>query len=89
MSDTLYPIMTLLYTSINPKNSTQKLSINAENVDNKIKSVYMETKDNGFFFSEEKKVLYVVGRTLQIQSTTKKPFSAASKKIIQYIFLNT
>jgi hypothetical protein len=89
MSDTLNPIMTLLYTSINPKNFTQKLSINAENIDNKIKSIYMETRDNGFFYSEEKKVLYVVGRTLQIQQTTKKPFSAAKKKIIQYIFLNS
>ncbi len=89
ISDTINPIMTLLYTSINPRNYTQKLSINAENIDNKIKSIYLETKDNGFFFSEERKVLYVVGRTLQIQNTTKKPFSASSKIITQYNFLNS
>jgi hypothetical protein len=89
MSDTLNPIMTLLYTSINPKNLTQKLSINAENIDNKIKSIYLETKDEGFFFSEEKKILYVVGRTLQIQEFSKKPFASAKKKITQYVFLNS
>ena len=81
--------MTLLYTSINPKNEVQKLSINAENTDNKIKSIYWESRNDGFFNSEEKKVLYVVGQTLQIQEFSKKPFVSAKKKIIQYVFLNS
>ncbi|HQW47792.1 MAG: hypothetical protein IPH46_11715 [Bacteroidetes bacterium] len=89
ISDTLNPIMTLLYTSINPKNEVQKLSINAENTDNKIKSIYWESRNDGFFNSEEKKVLYVVGQTLQIQEFSKKPFVSAKKKIIQYVFLNS
>ncbi len=89
ISDTLNPVMNILYTSINPDNLTQKLSINAETVDNKIRSVYWETRDEGFFSSEEKKVLYVVGKTLQIQEFSKKPFSSAKNKITRYVFLNS
>lgn len=88
ISDTLNPTMTLLYTSINPKNLVTKLSINAENTDNKIQSIYWETRDEGFFNSKEKKVLYVVGKTIQIQEYSKDAFSSGKKKIIQYVFLN-
>ncbi len=88
ISDTASPTLNLLYTSLNPQNLIVKLSITAENTDNKILSIYWETRDDGLLSSEEKKVLYVVGQTLQIQELSKKPFSGARKKVIQYRFLS-
>ena len=88
ISDTLNPLMTLIYTGINPQNLVQKLSIIAENFDSKIRSVYWEINDEGFFNSKQKKVLYVVGKTLQIQQYTKNAFEKEKRKIIQYNFLN-
>jgi len=88
ISDTLSPTMTLLYSSLNPQNYIRKLSINAESTDNKILSIYWETQDEGFYSSEEKKILYVVGKTLQIQQFNKKVLASGKKKIIQYVFLN-
>ena len=88
ISDTLYPVMTLLYTGIKKANPVQNLSIKADNTDSKINSIYWEISHDGFFSSEDKKILYVVGKTLQIQEFRKKTFSSAKKIITQYTFLN-
>lgn len=65
----------------------QKLSINAENTDNKIKSIYWESRNDGFL-TVKKKVLYVVGQTLQMQNLAKNHLYLP-RKIIQYVFLNS
>lgn len=88
MSDTLTSMMTMVYTSLNKTNYTQKLSIKASLYDNKIRSLYAETKENGFFSSAEYKLLLVTGKTIQIQEATKKPFSSLKRKVTTWNFLN-
>lgn len=86
--DTLDPLMTIIYTSINPNNLVQKMSIRALSDNNKINSIYWETNKHGFMSREDKKVLFVVGKTIQIQEFEKKPLSKSKQKITQYNLLN-
>ncbi len=84
IQDTLDPLMTLIYTSLDKNNLVQKLNIKATVSDNKINSIYWETLKHGFMSKEEKKILYVVDKTIQIQEYNKKPLSDPSKTVIQY-----
>ena len=87
-TDTLYGKMTMLLTSIDPKAITSKMSITAKSGSNKIMTVYAETRDAGFLTTKEYKLLYVVGKTLQIQEATKYPFMDVKKRIRTLSFLN-
>lgn len=88
MSDTLTSMMTMVYTSLNRTNHTIKLSIKASLYDNKIRSLYAETSEKGFFSSADYKLLLVTGKTIQIQEASKKPFSRLKRKITTWNFLN-
>ncbi|HMN32500.1 MAG: hypothetical protein IT215_04125 [Chitinophagaceae bacterium] len=89
IQDTLNPLMTLIYTSLYQKNLVQKLNIKARVEDNKINSIYWETLKHGFMSKEEKKILYVVNQTIQIQQFKKEFFSKPTQSIIQYSLANT
>jgi len=87
-TDTLYGKMTMLLTSIDPKAITSKLSITAKSGTNNIMTIYAETHDAGFFITKEYKLLYVVGKTLQVQEAKKYPFMDVKKTIKTLSFLN-
>ncbi len=89
IQDTLNPLMTLIYTSLDQNNLVQKLSIKARVEDNRINSVYWETLKPGFMSKAEKKILYVVDQTIQIQQFKKEFFSKPTQSIIQYSLVNT
>ncbi len=88
ITDTLTSTLSLIFTSLNHKNLTSKLSIKANLADNNIQSIYAETSDAGFFTSKESKLLFVNKRTIQLQESSKKPFSALKNKITTLTFLN-
>lgn len=88
ITDTLTSTMTMIYTSLNPENLTSNLSIKANLADSKVKSIYAETKDAGFFSSTEYKLLLVNQKTIQIQELSKKPFSSLKQKVTTLTYLN-
>lgn len=88
LHDTLHSKMTMLLTSLNPQDITSTMSITATSLDNKIQTLYAETRDAGFFTTTEYKLLYVVGKTLQVQEITKTPFSGVQHKVSTLSFLN-
>lgn len=89
LSDTASPMLKLIYTSLNPQNFTQLLSIQAETFDNKIKSLYFETEDKHWWKSIKQKVLFVNNKTIQIQHISNGLIGGEQKKILQYIFADT
>jgi len=88
ITDTITSTLTMIYTSLNPENLTSNLSIKANLADNKVKSIYAETRDAGFFSSTEYKLLLVNQKTIQIQELSKKPFSSLKQKVTTLTFLN-
>jgi ABC-type polar amino acid transport system ATPase subunit len=80
--------LTLLLTAIDPNEITSKMSITAKKPENKIMTLYAETRDAGFFTTTEYKLLFVNKRTLQVQETTKYPFMKARTKVQTLTFLN-
>jgi hypothetical protein len=88
LTDTLYNKITMLLTATEPSDITSTMSITARSADNKILSVYAETRDAGFLVSTEYKLLYVNGRTLQVQEVKKYPFMDAKRKVQTLTFLN-
>jgi hypothetical protein len=77
-----------LLTAIDPNEITSKMSITAKKPENKIMTLYAETRDAGFFITTEYKLLFVNKRTLQVQETTKYPFMKARTKVQTLTFLN-
>lgn len=88
MTDTIYGKSTMLLTSLDPKAITSRLSINARLEDNKILSIYAETRDAGVLNTTEHKLLYVNGKSIQDIETIKHPFSDAKVTIRTLTFLN-
>ena len=87
-TDTIYNKLTLLLTAIDPNEITSKMSITAKKPENKIMTLYAETRDAGFFTTTEYKLLFVNKRTLQVQETKKYPFMKARTKVQTLTFLN-
>jgi hypothetical protein len=87
-TDTLLNKRTMLLTSLDPKAITSKMSITSKTNDNKILTIYAETRDAGFFMTREYKLLFVNGKTLQVQELKKNPFMKIKKTIKTLTFLN-
>lgn len=88
LEDTVASSLTVMYNSLNPKNPTSKLNIKSTQDNSQVLSIYAEVADQGFFVSEEYKLLYVPRKTIQIQEAVKKPFSSLKRKVTTYTFLN-
>lgn len=88
LTDTINSNMSMVYTSLNPANAATKLVIKASLYDNKIRSLYAEVRDAGFFASTEYKLLYLPGKTIQIQEMRKRPFSDPRRKVTTWSFLS-
>lgn len=88
LTDTINSTMSMVYTSLNPANKTGKLVIKASLYDNKIRSLYTEVRDAGFFTSTEYKLLYLPGKTIQIQEMKKRPFGKLRRKVSSWSFLS-
>lgn len=75
VTDTDLHIMTYQYTPLDPSMELKRVNImSSETEDHAIKSIYIETMDDGFFSSYGQKLLLVPGKSLQIQEASKKPF---------------
>lgn len=88
LEDTIASSLTVMYNSLNPKNPTSKLNIKSTQDNSQVLSIYAEVSDQGFFISEEYKLLYVNHKTIQLQEAIKKPFSGLKRKVTTYTFLN-
>lgn len=80
-TDTITNSMTLLFSSLNQQNPTNKISIVSNGMDNSISSIYVDYYDAGFFSSTSYKLLYINGVSIQVQESIKKPFSKLKKQI--------
>lgn len=80
-NDTLAGTLTILYTALTTNDPTRSISIVSDNTYHAIQSVFIEYNNPGFFSSTAYKVLFVNNESLQIQETSKKPFSAVVKRI--------
>lgn len=87
-SDTMSASLTLVFTSLNPENLTQKISITRSTAGDVVKNVYMETRDLGFLSSKEYKISFIPSKSIQIQERIKKPFSGMKSSIRTLYFLN-
>jgi hypothetical protein len=87
-TDTLYSKMTMLLTAIDKNEITSKMSVTMKAADNSIQTVYAEARDAGIFTTKEYKLLFVDRKTLQVQETTKYPFSDDNLKIQTLTFMN-
>ncbi len=87
-TDTVLNKMTLLLTAIDTKDITSKMSITAKTSDNKIMTLYAETRDAGVFTTIEYKLLFVNKKTLQVQEIRKYPFMDVKRKVQTLTFLN-
>jgi len=79
---------TLLLSAISPKDFTKKMSVSAPNGEHQIKTLYAEANESGFFSSKAYKLLLVRGKTIQIQESSKRPFSSLKTKVTTLTFLN-
>lgn len=79
---------TWLFTSLNKKANTSRISLNVRNEDDAILSLYAETNDVGLLYSTSYKLLLATGKTIQIQEKSKKPFSETKHSITTLTFLN-
>ncbi|MBL7766136.1 MAG: hypothetical protein JNJ58_08595 [Chitinophagaceae bacterium] len=86
--DTLYGTLTMLLTALDPDAYTSSFSLKARSSDNKIISVYIEARDAGFFSTTEYKLLFVNGRTLQVQESIKRLFGSRKERLTKLVFLN-
>lgn len=78
---------TLLYEALDKDAFTQKLILVLDAENNKITSVYAETKDEGIFSTENSKMTYIPDGTIQIVKFRKHMFSKKKEIIITYKFL--
>lgn len=88
MNDTLTAKMTLLLTALDPKEYTSNMSITATTADNSIQTLYAECRDAGIWNTTEYKLLYVVGKSIQIQEISKSPLSGLKHTVTTLRFLN-
>lgn len=79
---------TLLHTALSPSLYTQSMSLVIDDFDKKLRSLYVETDDPGFFSSKSERLLLIPGQTIQIQRNTKPMFSEAKSIIRTYSFMN-
>jgi hypothetical protein len=86
--DTLAFTKTMIYTATDKSLAIKTMSITHDEMLNKMSSIYFESYSNGFFSSSEIKVLYVVGKLIQLQEKAKKAFKKEKKSIVQYDFIN-
>lgn len=86
ITDTIYGRMTMMCTSLDIKLPTSKVTITARTADNKVTSIYAEMREVSMFKSTEYKLLYSVGKQIQIQELEKRSLSKASSTIKTLLF---
>ncbi len=81
-------VITYLFTPLDKNVYTKTLSIKSNQSTSILSSIYFERNERGFFSKKNIKLLYAVGKTLQIQEYTKKPFQKETRTITTYNFTN-
>ncbi len=66
---------------------TQKLLISADQVNNKVKGIYIETYKKNIWGATLQKLYYAPMKTIQIQTDEKPTVGARKFKVVQYYFM--
>lgn len=88
LHDTLNQRMSLYYKALNEPLYTQQATIQAQWPSNKVYSMYFECHKKSLFSEAHYKLLYSVGKTIQIQSNETALWGKPTKKMISIQFLN-
>ncbi len=75
------------YEANDPKLFTRKLQISADNVNNKIRSIYIETQKQGQWSSKTQKLFYMPVKVISIQEYEKTAPNTVKELRIEYRFL--
>lgn len=76
----------LTYTAKDPELFTQKVEISMDPYSSKIIAVYIETKDEGIFSSNNQKILYTIDKGIFIQEYSKTLFSDRKERKLAYLY---
>lgn len=86
LNDDMTATVTYLYQANDLSCKTKKINVITDMFDNSVKSIYVEYEDPGFFTSEYYKILFVYGKSLQIQERRKQPFQKMKSVVRQINF---
>lgn len=78
---------TFSYTAKNPDFFTQKLEISADAYNNKVRSVYIETKKSTFWNTTTQKLLYSPMHVIQILEHNDPLIGSQKEKVTEYKFM--
>jgi hypothetical protein len=84
--DNLTATRVLTYTAARPDLFTRIFQINTDLFDFRVKSLYIETKESGFWKSISQKLLYSPGNIIQIQEDTDPLIGKTAHKRLEYRF---
>ncbi len=88
LTDTTTHSITLFYKALSNDVFTKSISMRTNDNENKMQSLYIEADEKSFIGSTDYRLLYVKGKSIQIQERIKKPFSKLKTIITTYTFLN-
>ncbi|MBP6455718.1 MAG: hypothetical protein KA275_03210 [Chitinophagaceae bacterium] len=88
LTDTTTHSITLLYKALSNDVFTKSISMRTNDNENKMQSLYIEADEKNLVGSSDYRLLYVKGKSIQIQERIKKPFSKLKTTITTYTFLN-
>lgn len=79
-------IYNITYDAENPKLFTQKLVVGVDQENNRVRTLYVETKVDNTFTYRSQKLTYIPDRAIQIQTFNKSTFSKPKETIVVYLF---
>ncbi len=85
--DDLTATRNFLYEAKDPELFTQKLMISADQLNNKIRSIYIETQKRSSYTEETQKLLYNPEKVIQIQHFEKSALGKAKDIVVEYRFM--
>jgi hypothetical protein len=86
INDDMLATVNYFYTPSDMTCKTKKINAIIDAFDEQVKSLYIEYENPGFISSESYKVLFVYGKSLQIQERSKRPFQKTKERVQLLIF---
>jgi len=84
--DDLTATRVLTYDALRPDLYTRIFQISTDVSNNLIRSIYIETRESGFWKKRSQKLLYVPGRVIQMQETEDPLIGATRQRRLEYRF---
>lgn len=85
--DDLTATRVLTYTATRPDLFTRLFQINTDPENDRVKSIYIETRRSGFWRSLSQKLLYIPGNVVQVQETEDPLIGTTKRRRLEYKFL--